>query len=106
MQRERGATLADDALNEIAALLAAMRRAAHPSRISNRTTPSPSFLNRLPDPLHDNRRILGEVERHGPVKPLRSGDQYPHATSKGIGRYPGFVWSGQMAAGGYNGLLD
>ena len=64
----------------------------HRNRIPFAPGPSPrtSVLNRLPNPLCDHRRVVGGVECHGAVEPLRSGDQHSHAAPKWIRSNPGF----------------
>src|ERR1039458_7031557 len=66
----------------------------------------PLPLHRLPHPLRDHGRILGEVERHGPVEPLRPGDHHPYAAAEGICGNPGFVGLRQVAAGGHHRPID
>src|ERR1039457_2392276 len=57
-----------------------------------------SILNRFPNSLCDYRRVVGELECHGAVEPLRSGDQHSYAAPKIRGN-PRFDWLSQLATG-------
>src|ERR1019366_5041518 len=65
-----------------------------------------SVLNRFLDPLRDHRRVVSELECHGAVESLRSGDQHSYAAPKWIRGNPGFEWLAQMTTGGFDGRLD
>ena len=47
-----------------------------------------SLVDRLPDPLCDNRRIFVQSEQHRPLEALWGGDDHPHSASKWIGGNP------------------
>jgi hypothetical protein len=69
-------------------------------------SPRVLVVNCFPDPLRDHRRVLREVERHGPVETLRPRDHHPHRTSREIRGNPRFVGLGQAPAGRGHGPLD
>ena len=50
-----------------------------------------SFVDRLPDPFGDDRRIFVESEQHRPLEALWPGDDHSHSTMKWIGSNPSLV---------------
>ena len=82
--------------------LRALRAADRAGTVRHRT----SVLDRFPDPLRDHRRVVGDVQCHSAVEPLRSGDEHSHAAPKWIRGNPGFKRPGQMTASGFDGRLD
>ena len=47
-----------------------------------------SFVDRLPDPFVDNRRVFVQSEQHRPLEALWASDDHPHPATKWIGSNP------------------
>ena len=98
----RSPTLYAEQIEWVSVGLRALRAADRAGTVRHRT----SVLDRFPDPLRDHRRVVGDVQCHSAVEPLRSGEEHSHAAPKWIRGNPGFKRPGQMTASGFDGRLD
>jgi len=73
---------------------------------SRREPTIPSFVDRLPDPFGNDRRIFVQSEQHCPLEALWASHNHPHSTTIWIGSNPSLVLLFDVPASGLDSSLN